>query len=119
MNLYFKRCIFTKMNGMMNPEKISSIALGLEATEEQPHFEKRSFRHRKKIFATLDEKNKHLVVKLTEVDQSVFSTAFPGMIYPVPNKWGKQGWTRADYEQLSEETLTDLLSLAHRTVGAK
>ena len=50
------------------------LALSFPGTNEQPHFEKTSFRIGKKIFATLDEKNNRACLKLSEIDQDVFST---------------------------------------------
>jgi predicted DNA-binding protein (MmcQ/YjbR family) len=40
---------------MLSIKKFRQIALSFPGTEELPHFEKTSFRVKKKIFATLDE----------------------------------------------------------------
>ena len=67
--------------------------MSLDGAVEQPHFEKTSFRVGKRIFMTLDVKNKRACIKLSPVDQDIFSTIDKLVIYPVPNSWGKQGWT--------------------------
>jgi hypothetical protein len=77
------------------------LALSFPETTEEPHFEKTSFRVRKKIFATYDEMNHRACLKLSEVDQNVFSTNQTGVIYPVPNKWGKQGWTFFEMDKIN------------------
>ena len=47
------------------------IALSFPEVTEEPHFEKISFRVKKKIFATYDDKNKRTCIKLSETDQNV------------------------------------------------
>lgn len=69
---------------------------------EQPHFEKISFRIRKKIFLTLDSKTKKAVVKLSESDQAIFSTAHKDVIYPVPGAWGRSGWTMIEIGKIKK-----------------
>jgi hypothetical protein len=46
---------------------------------------------KKKIFATYDAQKKRACLKLSEIDQHVFSTAAKAIIFPVDNKWGKHG----------------------------
>ncbi len=93
------------------------MALSFHEAEEMPHFEKTSFRVKKKIFATLDEKNKKAVVRLSMVDQSAFCAFDPTIIYPVPRGWGKQGWTVIDLTKVNKSTLKDALSTAYSTVA--
>jgi predicted DNA-binding protein (MmcQ/YjbR family) len=86
---------------------------------EQPHFEKTSFRVAKKIFATLDEINKRAVVKLSEIDQDVFCSIDKTIIYPVSNKWGKQGWTNIELKTVRKDLLKDVLAAAYCGVAPK
>jgi hypothetical protein len=85
------------------------LALSFESAEEMPHFEKPSFRVKKKIFLTLDEKNKRACIRLDEVGQDIFCKIDPAVIYPVPNKWGKQGWTFIELRLVSTTLFKDLL----------
>ena len=78
---------------MVSITAFRKLALSFPEATEEAHFEKTFFRVKKKIFATYDDKNKIACIKLSEVDQSVFSSAAKDIIYPVCNKWGKQGWT--------------------------
>lgn len=89
-----------------------------EVTEE-PHFEKISFRVKKKIFATFDEKNKRACIKLSEIDQDVFSSMHASVIYPLANKWGKQGWTLVEMKTINRTSFRDALVTAYCTVAPK
>ena len=71
---------------MITPAEFTTMAFVLPKVVQLPHFEKISFRVNKQIFATLDLSKMHGVVKLSEIDQNVFSVYDPLAIYPVPNK---------------------------------
>ncbi len=75
---------------MVNTETFRQLALSFPEVTEQPHFEKASFRIGKKIFATLNIEHDRACIKLSETDQDVFCTFDRSVIFPVPNKWGKQ-----------------------------
>ena len=93
------------------------MALSFPETNEEPHFEKTSFRVRKKIFATYDETKNRACLKLTEADQDIFSLAAPGIIYPVDNKWGKQGWTLVELAKVRKKLFSDALISAYKAVA--
>lgn len=94
-----------------------SVSLSFPETSEEPHFEKTSFRVRKKIFATYDFKTQLASLKLSEKNQDLFSLFDSRLIFPVPNKWGKQGWTLAKIEDLEEHVIRDLLCAAFNQVA--
>ena len=101
-------------------DKFRQIALSFEETDEAPHHEVRSFRVKKKIFATLNEKEHRATVKLNAIDQSAFCTFDTDVVYPVPNAWGKYGWTNINLKLIKKETLLDLLTCAYcHTAPAK
>jgi hypothetical protein len=104
---------------MINQHQFTKIALAFPEVEELPHFEKRSFRVKKKIFATLNMPFQRACVKLSEIDQSVFSSIGDNILYPVPNKWGKQGWTNIDLTKIELEMLEDVLKTAYIEVAPK
>lgn len=91
----------------------------LPEVEEAPHFDKISFRVRKKIFATVDVSNKRVCMKLSDVDQYVFSTKDKPVIYPVPNKWGKLGWTCFELGKVNKNLCMDALQTAYCEVAPK
>lgn len=94
------------------------IALNFPEITIQPHFEKISFRIKKKIFATYDEKHNRVTVKLSEIDQSNFSS-LSSSIYPVNNKWGKQGWTFIELSQVNPDLLSKVLTARYCEVAPK
>ena len=40
-------------------------------------------------------------------------------MYPVPNKWGKQGWTHINLKTIPEEMCLDALAAAYSEVAPK
>jgi len=101
---------------MVDIKTFKKIALSLPEVVEQPHFEKTSFRTLKKIFVTLSIEKKLACIKLSEIDQSVFCAFDKKIIYPVDNKWGKQGWTFIDLKKVRKEMLTDALKTSYQEV---
>ncbi|MCO5935437.1 MmcQ/YjbR family DNA-binding protein [Mucilaginibacter sp. RB4R14] len=100
-------------------EKLRQIALSLPEVTEDPHFEKTSFRVYKKIFATAVPGHSRATVKLSSAEQDIFCTFDSGVIYPVPNKWGKQGWTHISLDTVKEEMLTEILKAAYCEIAPK
>lgn len=103
---------------MVTLKTLRALALSFPETTEEPHFEKASFRV-KKIFATYDESNNRACIKLSEIDQDVFTKADPKTIYPVDNKWGKQGWTNIELNKVNDDLFIDALTTAYCEVAPK
>lgn len=95
------------------------LALAFPNTSEEPHFEKTSFRIGKKIFATLDTTTLVACLKLPLAEQDVFSLHDTEAIYPVPNAWGKHGWTFVNLNKVRTDVLEDALRIAYAEVTAK
>jgi hypothetical protein len=104
---------------MINTETLRHIALSFPQATEDPHFEKISFRVNKKIFATMVPEYSRATVKLSPADQDIFCTFDNTVIYPVPNKWGKQGWTHVNLQTIPEEMLTEILKAAYCEIAPK
>lgn len=104
---------------MVSIKEFRKLALSFPGTVELPHFEKASFRIGKKIFATLSEKEKKACLKLSLIDQDVFAIFDKSTIYPVPNKWGKQGWTFVELTRIKKKMLIDALTTAYSEVAPK
>lgn len=104
---------------MIDPEAFREIALSFEEAMEQPHFDKPSFRVNKKIFATLDLKKNLAVIKLTDIEQSVFCAFDTSVIYPVKGTWGKQGWTVIELKTVRKDMLKDALTVSYCNVAPK
>jgi hypothetical protein len=104
---------------MITIESARQIALSLPGVEEYNHFGKPAYRANGRIFATLWVPEQRMMVKLSLIDQSVFSAFNPVAIYPVPNKWGLQGCTFFELAAAREDMLTDALNTAYQDVMAK
>ena len=108
-----------KLAIMVSIEAFRKLAMSFPDATEEPHFEKISFRIKKKIFATFDEKNDRAVLKLNEIDQSVFCASSEMIFYPIPNKWGKQGWTIVELSKVRPEMFEDALIRSYENVISK
>lgn len=103
---------------MIKTETFREMALSMPKAVELPHFDKASFRVNKKIFATLNKERSIATIKLNAIDQNVFASVNPGIIFPVPNKWGKQGWTHIDLKKVRKNTLIDALTTSYFGVAS-
>lgn len=103
---------------MITLDQLRKLALSFPETTEAPHFDKSSFRVRKKIFATYDGEANTTNIKLNPEDQDVFCLGDHG-ISPVPNKWGKQGWTTINMNIVHEKLFKDAITTAYCTVAPK
>ncbi len=104
---------------MKQVDFLRNYSLSLPEVTEVPHFEKTSFRVKKKIFVTFDAATNQACFKFSEADQDIFSIIDSEVIYPVPNKWGRQGWTLFELDRLENEILRDALTTAYCTVAPK
>jgi len=104
---------------MVTNEEVVTYALTFPEAIESPHFEKKSFRVRKKIFATLDVPKKRVVVKFTLLQQSVFCDSERLVIYPVPGGWGRQGWTIVELKKVRKVMFKDALIESYCNVAPK
>lgn len=104
---------------MKKIEFMRQYALSFPLTNEEPHFEKISFRVNKKIFATFDPSDGKVILKLSLMHQKQFCAVNYFRIYPVPGRWGEKGWTVFDLEKLDKELLKDGLLYAYVQVAPK
>lgn len=102
---------------MVSIDTVRKIALSFPETDEHPHFHRKAFRVKKKIFATLSEKEMNLSLKLTLIDQSVFCAFDPTVIYPVPGGWGRMGFTYVNLKKVKRSMLKDALTVAYCTTA--
>lgn len=102
---------------MSTEEFIKNLALSLPEVTEDPHFEKIAFKVKKKIFLTHNLAKNRVCVKLSESDQDLFSLTDNTVVYAVPNKFGKQGWTLIELEKVNEALLIDAIKTAYCEVA--
>ena len=104
---------------MIEIETFRQIALSFLETIEAPHFEKPSFKVVNKIFAVLNIAENRATIKLSASDQDLYCLFDKNIIYPVPNRWGKQGWTHINLALANEEICTEALKSAYCEVAPK
>ena len=104
---------------MVTINKLREIAFSFPEVTEESHFEKTSFRVKKKIFATYDATVNRTCIKLSDVDQDIFSAADQTIIYPVDNKWGKKGWTFIEMKKVNTRLFKAALTQAYCEVAPK
>jgi hypothetical protein len=104
---------------MVSTSEFRTFALALPETIELPHFDLASFRIKKKIFATLSEKNNRAMVSLSPLSQSVFCAYDETVFYPVPGGWGKKGATYVDLAKVKKAMLKDALKTAYTETLSK
>ncbi len=101
----------------MTTEEFTKLALSFPGTEANPHFDRTAFKViKKRIFATLHEGSATANLKLSVIDQSVFCSYDKDVVYPVPNKWGLQGWTTFVLKKMPEGMMLDALETAYKEV---
>lgn len=98
---------------MVSVEKARQMALSFPETDEYPHFDRKAFRVKKKIFATLLEKDRTVNLKLSLADQSVFCVFDSSIIYPVPGGWGRMGYTTVNLKKIKIAMFKDALTVAY------
>ncbi len=96
---------------MATGEDLRRIALSLEGTVEAPHFDRRAFKVAR-IYVTLAADGRTANFKFTPDEQQFKCMMLPDAFSPVPNAWGRQGWTTADLSRLGEEDLENALRMA-------
>ena len=105
---------------MADLETARQIALSFPDIEEYNHFGRPAFKIKgKSTFATLWEAEKHMMVKLSLTDQSVFHSFDPAMFFPVPNKWGLKGATFIELSTVRLDMLQDAITMAWETAKNK
>ncbi len=102
---------------MVSIDTFRKIALSLPSTTEAAHFDITSFRVNKKIFATLNIKERRATVKLSAKDQDLFCLYDKKVMYPVPGKWGNHGWTHISLRGIKQAMCADALATAYGTVA--
>ena len=94
---------------MVSSDNVRKLALSFPETDEHPHFERKAFRVKKKIFATFSEKDLTVSLKLTLLGQSVFCAFDPAVFYPVPGGWGRMGFTFVNLKKVKLSMFKDAI----------
>lgn len=101
----------------MSTLDFESLCLSLPESEKVPHFENIAFKVKGKIFVTLNSNSIRATLKFKPEDQVLFLNINPEAIFPVPNKWGKHGWTHLLYALISDEITQELVKIAYKGIA--
>ena len=102
---------------MITTETFRKLALSFQGTEENPHFDRAAFKVTgKRIFATLLEKDETANIIFSKADQQAFCSFDKKAVYPVPNKFGLQGWTTFELKKVPVELISEALFTAYNDV---
>jgi predicted DNA-binding protein (MmcQ/YjbR family) len=85
---------------MATGDDLKRLAMALEGTTSAPHFERTAFKVAR-VYATLASDGRTANLKLTQDEQELKSLTAPEAFEPVPNAWGRQGWTTVTLAALS------------------
>jgi hypothetical protein len=96
---------------MATGEDLRRAALSLEGTTEAPHFDRAAFKVAR-IYVTLAADGRTANFKFTPDGQDFKCMMAPDAFKPVPNAWGRQGWTTADLSRLEAAELRAALETA-------
>jgi hypothetical protein len=94
------------------------IALSLEGTTAAPHFDRTAFKVAR-IYATLAPDERTANLKFAPDEQELKCMVAADAFAPVPNAWGKQGWTTATLTKLTEPELKSALEMAWKHAQPK
>ena len=96
---------------MSTGRDLRRIALALEGTTEAPHFDRAAFKVAR-IYVTLAADGRTANFKFTPDEQEFKCMMAPEAFSPIPNAWGRQGWTAAKLSALTIDDLTAALEMA-------
>jgi hypothetical protein len=96
---------------MATGDDLRRMALALQGTTEAPHFDRAAFKVAR-IYVTLAADGRTANFRFTPDEQAFKCTLAPEAFSPVPNAWGRQGWTTATLSKLSRPELRDALETA-------
>ena len=104
----------------MTSNQFRSIALSLPEAEERSHMSHPDFRVAGKIFATLGYPAAGwAMVKLTPVQQQLYTIAHPDAFLPIKGAWGRRGATNVRLRAAGARVARQALADAWRNTAPK
>ena len=96
---------------MATATDLRRLALALPSTTAAPHFDRAAFKVAR-IYVTLAPDKRTANFVFTPDEQALKCMVAPDAFQPVPNAWGRQGWTTATLARLSVPELKAALAMA-------
>jgi hypothetical protein len=100
-----------RKNPMATDTDFRRIALALEGTTSAPHFDRTAFKVAR-TYATLAPDGLTANLKFMPDEQELKCLTAPEAFQPLPNAWGKRGWTVANLAMLDVAELQRALETA-------
>ena len=88
------------------------LALSLDGTTEHQHMDRRAFKVQR-IYATLAPDELTVNLKFTPDEQEFKCQLAPKLFQPLPNAWGRQGWTQMILAEADTGDVLAALKIAH------
>jgi hypothetical protein len=104
---------------VITADRFRALALALAGALEVPHMERRAFRTKKRIFATLAPDGRSANLMLEAHVQQDICEARGEVFRPVPGGWGRMGATTVDLLAVDESDLRRALIEAHARAAPK
>jgi len=98
---------------MITLDQAATIISKLDRIKEGRRKHIRTFRKGGKVFATLNELENRSCLRLSLVDQDVFSRMLPEHVFRVPNKNGNYGWTLFMISKVPKRLYADAVQCAY------
>jgi hypothetical protein len=98
---------------LSNAAQFREIALSLTGTTQAPHFDRTAFKV-KRTYATLAPDGRSANFRFTPDEQALKCMVAPDAFTPIPNAWGRQGWTTGNLAKLKVAELKAALEMAWR-----
>jgi hypothetical protein len=96
---------------MATGSDLQKLALSLEGTTQAPHFDRTAFKVAR-TYVTLAADGLTANFKFTPDEQHLKCLVAPDIFTPIPNAWGKQGWTAANLAPMTRADLKLALETA-------
>jgi hypothetical protein len=103
---------------MATAKDLRRLAMALEGTSEAPHFDRAAFKVAR-IYVTLAADGRSANFRFTPDEQGFKCMMAPEAFAPLPNAWGRQGWTVATLSALSTADLKSALETAWQHATTK
>lgn len=104
----------------MTPEALRRFALALPESVEEPHFERTSFRTRKRIFATMTRDGLEAMVKLADPDEAEeLVSRWPGAFFSHGTWTTRHGALGVRLAAVRTEMMRELVLAAWKALASK
>ncbi|MCX8470276.1 MAG: hypothetical protein ORN55_00725 [Chitinophagaceae bacterium] len=104
---------------MITEQEFHAMAMGIQLTSFETKGEVTRYMVCKKKFASIRYYKGRASVKLSILDQDVFCSFDTMVMYPIPNRAGKNGWTHINVNNIKKDMCLDAITMAYCEVAPK